>query len=105
MCVTVTRDQRMQNGQYAWGASVNWVGYSGSPQYVLKKGASGLNDIFTKTIDAIGAGVAGSFQSSFQTKCTGLTETGNTGFKSAPFFTDKFSLALFSLFSNLFDIR
>jgi hypothetical protein len=62
MCVTVTRDQLI-SGKYYWGASVNWVGYtpaSGTPQYVLKKGTSGLNDIFTKTINAIGAGVAGS---------------------------------------------
>lgn len=62
MCVTVTRDQLI-SGKYYWGASVNWVGYSpssGTPQYVLKKGTSGLNDIFNQTINAIGAGVAGS---------------------------------------------
>ncbi|WP_413290075.1 hypothetical protein [Bdellovibrio sp. HCB337] len=63
MCVTVTRDQKLSDGKYYWGASVNWEGYSpaaGTPRYVLKKGTSGLNDIFTKTINAIGAGVAGS---------------------------------------------
>lgn len=62
MCVTVTRAQLISNNYY-WGASVNWVGYSptsGTPQYVLKKGTSNLNDIFTKTIDAIGSGVPGS---------------------------------------------
>ncbi|HEY8272827.1 MAG TPA: hypothetical protein VIG33_18180 [Pseudobdellovibrionaceae bacterium] len=61
MCVTVTRDQLI-SGKYYWGASVNWVGYSpaSGPQYVLKKGTTGLNDIFTKTINAIGAGVPGS---------------------------------------------
>lgn len=63
MCVTVTRDQKLSDGKYYWGASVNWEGYtpvSGTPRFVLKKGTSGLNDIFTKTINAIGAGVAGS---------------------------------------------
>lgn len=62
MCVTVTRDQLI-NGKYYWGASVNWVGYTpstGTPQYILKKGTTGLNNIFTKTIDAIGSGVVGS---------------------------------------------
>lgn len=64
MCVTVTRAQSIagRTGSY-WGASVNWVGYTppaGTPQYVLKKGATGLNDIFTKTINAIGAGVPNS---------------------------------------------
>src|SRR5207253_7386084 len=61
MCVTVTRDQLI-SGKYYWGASVNWVGYTpaSGPQYLLKKGTSGLNDIFTKTINAIGAGVPGS---------------------------------------------
>ncbi|MBS1970043.1 MAG: hypothetical protein JSU04_07030 [Bdellovibrionales bacterium] len=62
MCVTVTRSQLISNNYY-WGASVNWVGYSpaaGTPQYVLKKGTSNLNNIFTQTINAIGAGVPGS---------------------------------------------
>jgi hypothetical protein len=61
MCVTVTRDQLI-SGQYYWGASVEWVGYTpvSGPKYVLKKGTSGLNDIFTRTINAIGAGVPGS---------------------------------------------
>ncbi len=61
MCVTVTRDQLISS-KYYWGASVNWVGYTpvSGPQYVLKKGTTGLNDIFTRTINAIGAGVPGS---------------------------------------------
>jgi hypothetical protein len=61
MCVTVTRSQLI-NSTYYWGASVNWVGYTpvSGPQYLLKKGTTGLNDIFTKTINAIGAGVPGS---------------------------------------------
>jgi hypothetical protein len=62
MCVTVTRAQLISNSYY-WGASVNWVGYSptpGTPQYVLKKGTSNLNNIFYQTINAIGAGVPGS---------------------------------------------
>lgn len=59
MCVTVTRNQLISS-QYYWGASVNWEGYTGSPRYILKKGTTNLNDIFTKTINAIGAGVPGS---------------------------------------------
>jgi hypothetical protein len=62
MCVTVTRSQLVSGAQH-WGASINWEGYtptSGTPRYVLKKGTTGLTNIFTKTIDAIGAGVAGS---------------------------------------------
>lgn len=62
MCVTVTRSQLI-SGSYYWGASVNWQGYTpaaGTPQYVLKKGTSNLNNIFTQTINAIGAGVSGS---------------------------------------------
>jgi hypothetical protein len=64
MCVTVTRAQSVpgRTGTF-WGASINWVGYTppaGTPQYVLKKGATNLNDIFKNTINAIGAGVAGS---------------------------------------------
>jgi len=62
MCVTVTRDQYTK-GAYHWGASNFWEGYTppgNTSPWVLKKGTSGLNTIFTKTIDAIGAGVAGS---------------------------------------------
>jgi len=62
MCVTVTRSQLI-SGNYYWGASVNWVGYTppaGASQYILKKGTANLNSIFTQTINAIGAGVPGS---------------------------------------------
>ncbi|MGZ3806377.1 MAG: hypothetical protein ACXVB4_19355, partial [Pseudobdellovibrionaceae bacterium] len=63
MCTTVTRAQLIGD-KYYWGASVNWVGYTPAsvsiPQYVLKKGTTGLNNIFTQTINAIGAGVPGS---------------------------------------------
>jgi hypothetical protein len=64
MCVTVTRAQSIagRTGTF-WGASINWVGYTppaGTPQYVLKKGATNLSGIFTSTINAIGSGVAGS---------------------------------------------
>jgi hypothetical protein len=62
MCVTVTHTQ-MANGSPHWGASINWEGYTptaGTPRFILKKGTTGLTDIFTKTVNAIGAGVAGS---------------------------------------------
>lgn len=60
MCATVTRSQDVQgNGVYYWGASRNWVDYVGSPKWILNKGASDPYSIFTKTVDAIGAGWAG----------------------------------------------
>lgn len=60
MCSTVTRSQDVaNNGVYYWGASRNWVDYIGSPKWILKLGASDPYSIFTKTIDAIGAGWAG----------------------------------------------
>lgn len=62
MCVTVTHTQQVA-GTPQWGASINWEGYTpaaGTPRYILKKGTTGLTNIFTKTINAIGAGVAGS---------------------------------------------
>lgn len=60
MCSTVTRSQDVSNnGVYYWGASRNWVDYVGSPKWILKAGAADPYAIFTKTIDAIGAGWAG----------------------------------------------
>lgn len=60
MCSTVTRSQDVSNnGVYYWGASRNWVDYLGSPKWILKAGAADPYAIFTKTIDAIGAGWAG----------------------------------------------
>lgn len=60
MCATVTRSQDVyNNGTYYWGASRNWVGYVGSPVWILKVGASDPYSIFTNTVAAIGAGWAG----------------------------------------------
>ena len=60
MCSTVTRAQDVAgNGVLYWGASRNWVNYLGSPKWILKTGATDPNAIFNKTIEAIGAGWAG----------------------------------------------
>jgi hypothetical protein len=62
MCVTVVHTQVVA-GTPQWGASINWEGYTptaGTPRYILKKGTTGLTNIFTQTINAIGAGVVGS---------------------------------------------
>ncbi len=58
MCGTVTRAQTI-NGTAYWGASKNWIGYLGSPAWILKLGATNPYAIFTDTINAIGAGWAG----------------------------------------------
>jgi hypothetical protein len=58
MCSTVTRAQTVNNVLY-WGASKNWVGYVGSPAWILKLGATDPYSIFTNTINQIGAGWAG----------------------------------------------
>lgn len=58
MCATVTRAQTISGTSY-WGASKNWVGYIGSPAWIMKLGAPDPYAIFTNTIDAIGAGWAG----------------------------------------------
>ncbi|MBC7741095.1 MAG: hypothetical protein H7061_02780 [Bdellovibrionaceae bacterium] len=60
MCSTVTRGQDVNNnGILYWGASKNWVNYVGSPKWILKMGASDPYSIFTNTMQAIGAGWAG----------------------------------------------
>jgi len=60
MCVTITRAQDVAgNGTLYWGASRNWVNYLGSPKWVMKSGATDPNSIFKSTIEAIGAGWAG----------------------------------------------
>lgn len=60
MCATVTHSQDVYgNGTYYWGASRNWVGYVGSPAWILKTGAADPYSIFTNTVSAIGAGWAG----------------------------------------------
>ena len=58
ICATVTRSQEI-SGVFYWGASRNWIDYVGSPRWILKAGAADPYAIFTKTIDAIGAGWAG----------------------------------------------
>ena len=58
MCATVTRAQTI-NGTAYWGASKNWVGYLGSPAWIMKLGATNPYAIFTDTINSIGAGWAG----------------------------------------------
>lgn len=58
ICSTVTRAQTINNALY-WGASKNWVGYVGSPAWILKLGATDPYAIFTNTINQIGAGWAG----------------------------------------------
>jgi hypothetical protein len=58
MCATVTRAQTI-NGTAYWGASKNWVGYIGSPAWIMKLGATNPYAIFTDTINSIGAGWAG----------------------------------------------
>ncbi len=55
ICATVTHDQ-LANGNMYWGLSRNWVNYVGSPQWILKAGATDPYSIFTNTISAIGAG-------------------------------------------------
>lgn len=60
MCITVTRSVDVYgNGTFYWGASRRWIGYLGSPAWVMKAGASDPYVIFTNTISSIGAGWAG----------------------------------------------
>lgn len=60
MCSTVTRSQDVyNNGNFYWGASRNWLGYLGSPSWILNSGAIDPYTIFTNTMTAIGAGWAG----------------------------------------------
>ena len=60
MCTTVTRSQDVfSTGVYYWGASHNWIGYLGSPSWILNAGAINPYAIFTDTISTIGAGWAG----------------------------------------------
>lgn len=57
MCATITRSQVINNVTY-WGASKDWVGYLGSPKWILKQGATDPYSIFTNTVNQIGAGWA-----------------------------------------------
>lgn len=61
MCTTVTRAQQLtsSNPTLYWGASVYWKGNPASPTWILKSGTSNINQIFTETIDQIGAGWQG----------------------------------------------
>ncbi len=62
MCVTVTRSLKISTtdpNDY-WGASVFWSGNSNSPSYILKAGTANTQQIFSDTINKIGAGWAGS---------------------------------------------
>lgn len=61
MCVTVTRAQRIStdNPNYYWGASNRWSSNPNSPAWVLKAGTPNTVQIFTNTINQIGAGWAG----------------------------------------------
>lgn len=61
MCVTVTHAMRLTSSDpnYYWGASVNWTGNVSSPGWILKSGTSNTYQIFTDTINNIGAGWAG----------------------------------------------
>lgn len=57
MCAVVTHSENVNgDGVYFWGASKKWVGYVGSPQWVLKLGAPDPYSIFTNMVAAIGAG-------------------------------------------------
>ena len=61
MCVTVT-SQLTVSGSPKWGASVLWSNYvapAGVSNWVLKPGATNLSNIFSDTINSIGAGWAG----------------------------------------------
>lgn len=62
MCVTVTRAVQVTSTDPTlyWGASVNWVGFTGSPGYVLTSGTANVDTIFMNTINQIGAGWADS---------------------------------------------
>lgn len=63
MCLTTTRGAG-SSGSEQYGLPLSWINYtpaSGAPAYLLKKGASDLNTIFTSTVDTllIGGGSSG----------------------------------------------
>ncbi len=62
MCVTVTRAQRISSSDpnLYWGASNNWTGKSSAPTWVINSSTPNPYNIFTSTINAIGAGNVGS---------------------------------------------
>lgn len=61
MCATVTNATRYSSSDpnYYWGLSQNWSGNPNTPKWILKSGTANTNQIFTDTINAIGAGWAG----------------------------------------------
>lgn len=64
MCITTTRGQPSGGSTLSYGAPLAWNNYSpaaGVSNYLLKKGTSNLNTIFTSTIDTltIGGGTSG----------------------------------------------
>lgn len=61
MCITLTRAQQLtdNNLDLYWGASRFWVGNSLSPQWILKPNSGNIAQIFSDTINQIGAGWAG----------------------------------------------
>ncbi|HWU41922.1 MAG TPA: hypothetical protein VN132_00750 [Bdellovibrio sp.] len=62
-CVTVTRALPVAGGATAWGASIYWQPtgtFSTNLGIILKKGQANLSDVFSNTINYIGAGWAGS---------------------------------------------
>lgn len=62
MCVTITQAQRISatDPNYYWGASTLWSGNPNTPAWILKPGTANVDQIFANTINAIGAGRAGS---------------------------------------------
>ena len=62
MCITTTRSFSTPSG-LSFGAPLNWRNYSpasGTPSYLLKKGAANLNTIFTTTVENLTIGGLGS---------------------------------------------
>lgn len=60
MCATLTRAQQIHtDSPWYWGASYKWVGNPNAVPWILKSGTANTVDIFTNTINKIGAGWAG----------------------------------------------
>lgn len=62
MCITLTRNQRVSatNPTLYWGASNNWTGKSSAPTWIINSSTPNPYDVFTRTIETIGAGNVGS---------------------------------------------
>lgn len=61
MCTTVTRaiPTSQSDATLYWGSSIVWSGQSGSQSWILKPTTPNLSQVFTNTINSIGAGWAG----------------------------------------------